>query len=58
MSARTFSIYESDGRVKILISEQQSKRAKLVKHQLQGYNSIKAANNDIDKIKAHLESGK
>jgi hypothetical protein len=58
MTARTFSIYESDGRFKIFISEQHPKRARLVKHQLQGYNSIKAANKDIDLIKAHLESGK
>ena len=58
MSVRTFSVLESCGLYKIHISQQQPKRSKLVKSELQGYLSMKAATDDIKLVKDHLNSGK
>jgi hypothetical protein len=58
MSVRTFSVLESCGLYKISISQQQPKRSKLVKNELQGYLSMKAAKDDIQLVKDHLNSGK
>jgi hypothetical protein len=58
MSVRTFSVLESCGLYKISVSQQQPKRSKLVKNELQGYLSMKAAKDDIQLVKDHLNSGK
>jgi hypothetical protein len=58
MSVRTFSVLESCGLYKISISQQQPKISKLVKNELQGYLSMKAAKDDIQLVKDHLNSGK
>lgn len=58
LGGRTFAIYESDGLYRLVITERQAKRAKLVQRKVQGYLSMKAAENDIPLVIRHLDLGR
>ena len=58
LGGRTFAIYESDGLYRLVVTERQAKRAKLVQRKVQGYLSMKAAENDIPLVTRHLDLGR
>jgi hypothetical protein len=46
MATRTFDVYETGDLFKVRLSVTGSKKARIVRHHLQGYASIKAARAD------------
>jgi hypothetical protein len=58
MATRTFDVYETGDLFKVRLSVTGSKKARIVRHHLQGYASIKAARADGALAIAHLIRGK
>jgi hypothetical protein len=58
MATRIFDVYETGDFFKVTLSVAVSKKARIVRHHLQGYASIKAARADCALAIARLKRGK